>query len=156
MRLRHASYSIKRPRILNPVKGRTPDSTALQVIYVKGESPPRGESPTEWFLAASEPVDSSEEAYEYVGYHMPRWKIERFRYALKSGRAIERLQERSVGKTTALVLMRPIIAAMMLDMTYAARLAPEHPAPFFWGGRIVSQNAIIDSYKIISLCINCT
>jgi Mrp family chromosome partitioning ATPase len=61
LQLRHASYSIKRQHILNPVKG-LQDSIALQVIYVKEESPPRGKSPTEWFLAATEPVNSPEGA----------------------------------------------------------------------------------------------
>jgi hypothetical protein len=38
--------------------------------------------------AASEPATSPEEAYEYAGYYIRRWKTERFHHALKSGRAI--------------------------------------------------------------------
>jgi hypothetical protein len=45
--MRYASYSVKRPRILNPVKT-VPDSIAMQVIYVKGEKAPRGKEPIEW------------------------------------------------------------------------------------------------------------
>jgi hypothetical protein len=94
---------------------------------VKEEKPPKGKDTIEWFLMTSEPVTSPEEAYEYVGYYMQRWKIERFHYVLKSGRAIEKLQERTIDKTATLILMYSIIAVMILNMTYAARLAPELP-----------------------------
>jgi hypothetical protein len=73
--MRYASYSVKRPHILNPVKP-LPDSIAMQVIYVKEEDAPRGKEPIEWFLATSEPVNSAREAYEYIGYYMRRWKGE--------------------------------------------------------------------------------
>jgi hypothetical protein len=126
LQMRYASYPVKRPHILNPVKG-LPDSIALQVIYVKEEKPPNGKEPIEWFLMTSEPVNSAEEAYEYVGYYIQRWKIERFHYVLKSGCAIEKLQERSIDKTTSLILMYSIIAVMILNMTYIGRLKPETP-----------------------------
>jgi hypothetical protein len=132
LQLRYASYSVKRPHILNPVKT-LPESIAMQVIYVKEEKPPRGKDPIEWFLTTSEAVKSPEEAYEYVGYYMQRWKIERFHYVLKSGCAIEKLQERSIDKTTALILMYSIIAVIILNMTYAARLTPELPCSLLLG-----------------------
>jgi hypothetical protein len=78
-------------------------------------------------MVTSEPATSPEEAYEHVGYYMRRWKTERFHYALKSGRAIEKAQERSIDKTMTLILMYSIIAAMTLNMTYAARLTPRPP-----------------------------
>jgi hypothetical protein len=84
-------------------------------------------------MATSEPVTSPEEAYKYVEYYMQRWKIERFHYVLKSGCAIEKLQERSIDKTMALILMYSIIAVMILNMTYAARLAPELPCSLLLG-----------------------
>jgi hypothetical protein len=72
-------------------------------------------------------VNSVEEAYEYVGYYMQRWKIERFHYVLKSGCGIEKLQERSIEKTSVLIMMYSIIAVMIVKMTYTARLTPEAP-----------------------------
>ena len=39
---------------------------------------------------------------------MQRWKIEQFHYVLKSGCAVEKLQERRMDKTTVLVLMYSI------------------------------------------------
>ncbi|MDR2210305.1 MAG: hypothetical protein LBO65_02390 [Spirochaetaceae bacterium] len=53
---------------------------------------------------------------------MQRWKIERFHYVLKSGCAIEKLQEGSMEKTTTLILMYSIIAGKILNMAYAGRL----------------------------------
>jgi hypothetical protein len=41
LQMRYASYSVKRPHMLNPVKG-LPDSIALQIIYVKEERPLKG------------------------------------------------------------------------------------------------------------------
>ncbi|MDR2447293.1 MAG: hypothetical protein LBD58_08415 [Treponema sp.] len=107
LQLRCAAYSVKRPHILNPAKT-LPDCIDMQVVYVKEEEPPKGKEPIAWFLAAGEPANSPEEAYECVGHYMRRWKMERFRYALKSGRTIEKLQERSIDKSATLVLMRPI------------------------------------------------
>jgi hypothetical protein len=132
LQLRHASYSVKRPHILNPVKT-LPDSVDMQVIYAREEKPPKGKEPIEWFLATSEPVNTVEEAYEYVGYYMQRWKIERFHYVLKSGCAIEKLQERGIEKNMVLILMYSIIAVMILNTTYAARLTPELPCSLLLG-----------------------
>jgi hypothetical protein len=64
---------------------------------------------------------------------MRRWKIERFHYVLKSGCAIEKLQERSIEKMTALILMYSIIAGKILNMTYAGRLTPDLPCSLLLG-----------------------
>ena len=76
--------------------------------------------PIEWFLMTNEPVETLEAAYERVCYYMQRWKIERFHYVLKSGCAVEKLQERDMDKTTLLVLMYSVIAVMIMNMTYTA------------------------------------
>jgi hypothetical protein len=61
VQLRYASYPVKRPHILNPVKS-LPEFIDMNVIYVKEERPPKGKKPIEWFLATSEPVTTPEEA----------------------------------------------------------------------------------------------
>jgi hypothetical protein len=61
LQLRYASYSLKRPQILNKIKP-LPEAIDARVIYVKEEKPAEGKSPIEWFLAANEPVNSVEEA----------------------------------------------------------------------------------------------
>jgi hypothetical protein len=52
---------------------------------------------------------------------------------LKSGCAIEKLQERSIDKTVTLILMYSIIAVMILNMMYRGRLKPETPCSALLG-----------------------
>jgi hypothetical protein len=52
---------------------------------------------------------------------------------LKSGCGIEKLQERSIEKTMAFIMMYSIIAVMILNMTYTARLTPEAPCSVLLG-----------------------
>jgi hypothetical protein len=132
LQLRYAPFMIKRPHILNPVKT-LPESVEVYVIYVKEEHPPKGKGPIEWFLMASEPIPTAEEAYKYVGYYIQRWKIGWFHYVLKSGCAIEKLQERSMEKTTVFILMYSILAVIILNMTYMGRLKPEAPCSVLLG-----------------------
>ena len=67
------------------------------VIYVREEENKTVE-PVEWFLMTNEKIESVEDAYERAVWYMQRWKIEQFHYVLKSGCAVEKLQERSMDK----------------------------------------------------------
>jgi len=80
----------------------------------------------------NEKVESVEEAYEKAAWYMQRWKIEQFHYVLKSGCRVEKLQERSIEKTTVLVLMYSIIAAFIMNLTYIARINPQLPCTVFF------------------------
>ena len=104
LQIRYDRYEIKRPRRLNNNEA-IKDCLDVWVIHAKEENPSSGTEGIEWFLMTNEPVDSIEAAYERVCYYMQRWKIERFHYVLKSGCAVEKLQERSMDKTTLLVSM---------------------------------------------------
>jgi hypothetical protein len=124
--VRFAQFEIKKPQILNRNK-ELPQSIQANVIYVKEEKPPKGLEPTEWFLMTNEEVNSCEQAFEKVRYYVQRWKIERFHYVLKSGCAIEKLQERDMEKTKTLIVMYSVIAVFILNLTYIARVNPELP-----------------------------
>jgi len=123
LQIRYDRYDIKRPSILNKIKT-LKASIELWVIHAKEESPPKGVEPIEWFLMTNEPVEDVQAAYERIQYYTHRWKIERFHFVLKSGCKVEKLQERSMDKTTLLVLMYSIIAVLILNMTYIARILP--------------------------------
>ncbi|MDR1959859.1 MAG: IS4 family transposase, partial [Planctomycetaceae bacterium] len=97
------------------------------VIYVKEEHPPQGLEPIEWFLMTNDEVNSIDQAFEKVRYYVQRWKIERFHYVLKSGCAIEKLQERDMEKTKTLILMYSVIAVFIMNLTSIARVSPELP-----------------------------
>jgi hypothetical protein len=124
LQMRYAPFTIKRPQILYPAKT-LPESVEVHVIYAKEEHPPKGHDAIEWFLMTSEAITTVEEAYKHVGYYTQRWKIEQFHYVLKSGCAIEKLQERSIEKMTVLILLYSIIAGKLLNITYMGRLKPE-------------------------------
>jgi hypothetical protein len=81
----------------------------------------------------NEPVNTVEEAYKCVENYMQGWKIERFHYVLKSGCAIEKLQEQSIDKTVSLILMYSIIAVILLNITYMGRVNPEAPCSILLG-----------------------
>jgi hypothetical protein len=129
LQIRYADFEVKRPNILNKNKG-LKETQKVNVIYVREEQQGKaGEAaefdPVEWFLITNEPVENTETAYEKAVWYMQRWKIERFHYVLKSGCAVEKLQERSMEKTTTLVLMYSIIAAAVMNITYIARVHPQ-------------------------------
>jgi len=131
LQIRYDRYEIKRPRRLNNNEA-IKDCLDVWVIHAKEENPSSGTEGIEWFLMTNEPVDSIEAAYERVCYYMQRWKIERFHYVLKSGCAVEKLQERSMDKTTLLVSMYSVIAVVIMNMTYIARIDPEVPCTIFF------------------------
>jgi hypothetical protein len=131
LQIRCGLFEIKRPMILNKNKALAA-SVQAWVIHAKEEQPPLGAEPVDWFLMANEPVETAEAACERVYYYTQRWKIERFHYALKSGCAVEKLQERSVDKTTLLVLMYSVIAVAIMNLTYVARVHPEEPCALFF------------------------
>jgi hypothetical protein len=131
LQIRHERFEVKRPHILNKNKA-LKDRIAVWVVHAKEEKPPKGAEPVEWFLMTNEPVETAGAAYERVYYYTQRWKIERFHYVLKSGCTVEKLQERSIDKTTLLVLMYSVIAAMIMNLTYIARIAPDKPCTTFF------------------------
>ena len=126
LQIRYCSFAVQRPQILNKVK-HLKAAQNVNVIYVLEEQKDEAVEPVEWFLMTNEPVESAESAYEKAVWYMQRWKVERFHYTLKSGCAVEKLQERSMEKTTALVLMYSIIAVAILNITYIARIHPFLP-----------------------------
>ena len=131
LQIRYNDFEIKRPQILNKNK-LLKDSVGVWVIHAQEENPPEGVEPIEWFLMTNEPVETLEAAYERVYYYTQRWKIERFHYVLKSGCGVEKLQERNMDKTTLLVLMYSVIAVVIMNMTYIARIYPDEPCTVFF------------------------
>jgi hypothetical protein len=126
LQIRYHGFEIRRPLILNKVK-HLKASHEVNVIYVCEEQQDKAVEPVEWFLMTNEPVENIETAYEKVTWYMQRWKVEQFHHVLKSGCAVEKLQERSMEKTTLLVLMYSIIAAAIMNITYIARIHPALP-----------------------------
>ena len=126
LQIRYGSFQIQRPQILNKIKY-LKASHDVQVIYVQEEQHDKAIEPIEWFLMTNEPVIDGTAAYEKALWYMQRWKVEQFHHVLKSGCAVEKLQERSMEKTTTLVLMYSIIAVAIMNITFIARIHPLLP-----------------------------
>jgi hypothetical protein len=124
--VRFDRFGIWKPQILAKNK-ELPQSIKANVMYVKEERPTQGLEPRAWFLMTNDEVNSVEQALEKVRYYVQRWKIERFHQVLKSGCAIEKLQERDREKTKTLIVMYSIIAVFIMNLTSIARVNPELP-----------------------------
>lgn len=127
LQIRYERFEIKPPERLDKNK----EIAAVWVIYAKEEKPPKGIEPIEWFLMTNEQIENIEAVYERICYYSHRWKIERFHYVLKSGCNVEKLQQRSMEKTTLLVLMYSVISVVILNLTYMARINPETTCTVF-------------------------
>jgi hypothetical protein len=131
LQIRHHSFEVQRPLILNKIK-HLQAAHKVNVIYVQEEqsglkSADKAVEPLEWFLMTNEPVEDADAAYEKAAWYIQRWKIEQFHHVLKSGCAVEKLQERSMEKTTMLVLMYSIVAVTIMNITFIARIHPQLP-----------------------------
>jgi len=124
LEIRYDGYEIKRPQTKDKNEALLP-LLKVNIVYVREEAPSKGTEAIEWFLMTNEEAASSEAAYEKVEQYIQRWKIERFHYVLKSGCKVEKLQERSMTRMKALILMYSVIAVYIINLTYIARLNPE-------------------------------
>ncbi len=83
-----ASVTIKRPTTHGA------PSLTLNVVRVWEADPPAGETPIEWLLVTTEPIDSPEALIRTVDRYRARWTIEEFFKALKTGCAFPQRQLR--------------------------------------------------------------
>lgn len=108
--------------------GATSERLGLNVVYVWEPEPPADESPIEWVLYTSEPIDTSEQLLRVVDWYRARWVIEEYFKALKTGCSVE---ERQLGDihslSNALALLLPI-AWQLLLLRSEARERPQTPA----------------------------
>ena len=77
----YQKIGIKRPKSSSKD---LPETLSINIISLRGHGQDDLE-PIEWLLATNEEINSVEKAFEYVGYYVQRWKIERFHHVLKSG-----------------------------------------------------------------------
>ena len=100
----------------------------VNVVHVWETDCPSGETPIEWVLYTSEPIDTPEQLLQVVDWYRARWVIEEYFKALKTGCAIE---ERQLGDmhslSNALALLLPI-AWQLLLVRNEARERPDTPA----------------------------
>lgn len=110
------------------VKDPFADKLRVNVVYVRESAPPEGETPIDWLLTTSEPIDTPEQLLRIVDIYRRRWIIEEFFKALKTGCLLEErhLQERQA-LLLALVLFLPI-ACQLLWLRTGSRAQPDASA----------------------------
>ncbi|MGH9255857.1 MAG: IS4 family transposase, partial [Vicinamibacterales bacterium] len=105
-----------------------PPTVALNVVFGWEAEPPSGETPVEWWLVTTEPIDTIEDVLQIVEWYRTRWLIEEFFKCLKTGCAYEQRQLESFDTLlVALALLAPI-AWQLLLMRHLARNLPETTA----------------------------
>jgi len=102
-----------------------PPTITINVVFGWEAQPLPGETPVEWWLATTEPIDTIEDVLRIVEWYRTRWLIEEFFKCLKTGCAYEKRQLESLDTLlVALALLAPI-AWQLLLLRHLAREYPE-------------------------------
>jgi len=115
---------IKKPGHLKASE-KIPLTVEVTLISAQEIDPPKGVKAISWQLVTNDSVATFEDAVTCVKRYTQRWKIETFHYVLKSGCAIEKLQESTEEKLVKLIALYSVIALQIMMLTYMARTNPE-------------------------------
>lgn len=119
------SIAFPRPR---KARKELPDSLTVNVVCVKEVDTPVGETPVEWLLVTTEPIETTQQILQVVDWYRARWVIEEFFKALKTGCSFQKRQLHDLhGLSNALGLFIPI-AWQLLVLRSEARERPTSPA----------------------------
>lgn len=104
------------------------DHVSLGAVHVFEASPPDGETPIEWMLFTTEPVETTAQIEAVVDHYRARWVIEEYFKALKTGCAFQDRQLCSYeGLVRALALFIPM-AWTLLALRSLGRETTQRPA----------------------------
>ena len=105
--IKYGKTRIKKPSNLK-ISEQTPEFVEVYVISaneIKASADVK--EPISWQLVTNDEVVSLDDAIKTVKRYSQRWKIETFHYTLKSGCAIEKLQESTAEKLIKLIAIYP-------------------------------------------------
>ena len=97
---------------------------SINVVLVTEVDPPAGDTPVEWILLTSLPIDDMEQVWTIVEYYCVRWMIEVFFRTLKSGCRVEGRRFEHLDR------MLPCLAVYLIvtwRTLYVCRLGREFP-----------------------------
>lgn len=112
--VRYAAVMLPPPQNDPRTAGRRP--MPVWAIHSLEENPPAGESPLEWMLLTSEPVQNDADAKRALQWYKRRWIIEEWHRALKEGCQIQRSQLDDVDDLQRLAALSGVIAVRMIQM----------------------------------------
>jgi hypothetical protein len=128
-RLSSIAFSARSVVLVRPKHAARTASETLQVniVAARETSAPEGETPIEWLLLTTEPIESKEDLLAVVDMYRARWLIEEYFKCLKTGCAFETRQlETSNTIFKALALFAPVAWAL-LRMRTLSRLPGNFP-----------------------------
>lgn len=139
-----------------------PKTLTLNVVHVYEVETPEGETPIEWMLYTTEPIDSIESIAKIVDYYRARWVVEEFFKAIKTGCGFEERQlETFHSLKNALALTIPFAWHLLL-VRHTARNAPDAKAETIFTERqiLILQTlpnkklgeaaSVADAFKVIA------
>ncbi len=97
----------------------------VNVVLVREPNPPPGETPVEWILLTTLPIDTPEQVRMVVEYYCVRWTIEVFFRTLKSGCRIEHRRFEAVERVLPCLGICLIVAWRTLFVCRMGRECPE-------------------------------
>ena len=120
-----AQVAIRRPR--NVPKSHA-QSLHMNVVLVRELNTPTGQTPVDWVLLTSEPIDTREQLERVVDIYRYRWLIEEFFKALKTGCIYqERMFESRHALLNVLATSLPIAVELLWMRSHVADV-PDAPA----------------------------
>jgi len=100
-------------------------SVTVNVVLVHEPNPPAGETPVEWILLTTLPIDTAEQVRTIVEYYCVRWFIEIFFRTLKQGCRIERRRFEDINRVLPCAAIYLIVAWRTLFMCRMGRSCPD-------------------------------
>lgn len=102
-------------------------SVTVSAVHIVEREPPPGETPIEWMLVTSEPVETLADATVIVDHYRARWLIEEYFKALKTGCAFEKRQLTSLSALLRALAIFVPIAWRLLALRHLSRTIPVSP-----------------------------
>jgi hypothetical protein len=126
----HLSVSARRVELRRPAScdSSHPECLRINVVHVFEATPPDGETPVQWVLLTSEPVETAREVAFVVDTYRARWVIEEFFKAVKTGCAYEERQLQSLHTLRNMLGVVAVIACRLLLVRSLDRDQPDSPA----------------------------
>lgn len=100
------------------------DDTSVNVVLVNEVDPPEGDTPVEWILLTSLPIDDVEQVRTVIQYYSVRWMIEVFFRTLKSGCHVEKRRLEHIDRVLPCLAVYLIVTWRTL---FVCRLGREFP-----------------------------
>ena len=124
---------------------RTLPPVTVNAVLVREPNPPPGETPVEWVLVTTLPIDTLEQVRTIVEYYCVRWWIEILFRTLKSGCRIERRRFEHIDRVLPCLGVYLIVAWRTL---FVCRMGRELPRPRVRGNlRAVGMEIGVDGRK---------